>query len=202
MVAQADIVRELAAELRAYRGRTDVYAIAIVPESLWLAAEVAQQLRVPFDVFPVRAVPGTSGQGPPVGIVASGGVLILDRAAVAEQGYSVASLAEAAQTAGRALVEFEQELRNGAEPPDLRASTIILLDDGRTPIQILRMAITALRRCWVRGTVLALPTISVSELRQVIAEVDLVVSAVVPDDTASVEATIRPAPASVALESA
>jgi putative phosphoribosyl transferase len=182
MDAPGDIARELAAELREYEGRKGVYVIAIAPGSLALAADVARRLRVPFDLFPVRAVPGTRDAGRPVGIVGSGGVLVVDQSAVTAQACSVATLAHAAQMSAQALAGFEQELRDGAEPPDLRANTVILVDDGRTRIDVLRMAIAALRQRWVRGTVLAVPAITAASLAAVRTEVEAVVSALVPDD--------------------
>jgi predicted phosphoribosyltransferase len=198
MGGMVDIARELAAELREHEGKSGVYVIAVAPESLWLAAEVARQLRVPFDLFPIRALRGALEQGPPVGLVGAGGVLVIDQAAVLAQGGLPSDLAESAQVAARALVAFEREIRDGAEPPDVRHRTIILLDDGRTSIQILRMTIVALRRCWVKATTLAIPTIAASELALVRSDADAVVSAVVPDGTASAAASGRPEPPSVA----
>jgi predicted phosphoribosyltransferase len=199
MVTRSEVARELVAALREHAGRHGVYVIVVAPGSLWLAAEVARQLRVPFDLFPVRTVHDAEDeQGPPVGLVGSGGVLVVDQATVAARGCSLAALAEAAQAAARALVGFEREIRGGAEPPDLRSSTIILLDDGRTPVQILRMAITALRQCWVKVTILARPTITRSDLDLVRTEADAIVSAVVRDEAARGDVPERPAEATVA----
>jgi putative phosphoribosyl transferase len=197
MGAPMDIAREFAAELRQYEGRTGVCVIAIVPGSLVLAADVARRLRVPFDLFPVRAVPGPEKPARPVGIVGSGGVLVVDQSAVAAQGCLVPTLAHAARISAQALADFERELRDGAEPPDLRASTVILVDDGRTRIDVLRMAIVALRQCWVRGTVLAIPTISAASLAAVRTEAEAVVSALVTDDAGTHRASTFREPTSI-----
>ena len=114
-----------------------------------------------------------------MGIVGSGGVLVIDQAVVSAQGFAVATLAKSAQEAAQALADFERDLRDGGEPPDLRASTVILVDDGRTPIDLLRMAIVALRQCWVKGTVLAIPTITAASLAVVRTEAEAIVSTVV-----------------------
>lgn len=102
MVTRSEAARELVAALREHEGRHGVYVIVVTPGSLWLAAEVAQQRRVPFDLFPVRAVHDTEDeQGPPVRLVGSGGVLVVDQATVAARGCSLAALAEASQAAAR-----------------------------------------------------------------------------------------------------
>jgi putative phosphoribosyl transferase len=198
MVGVSGVARQLASELREHEGRRGVYVLAVAPESLRLAAEIASILRVPLDLFPVQAFQVSRDQASPVGIVGSGGVLVVDQSAVASQACSVSAIAHAAQAAARALAAFERELRDGADPPDLRASTVILVDDGRTDVQMLQMAIVALRRCWVKGTVLATPTIRASELELVRKEADMVVSAVVDDRSQPDGAEISIPPPSVA----
>src|SRR5215203_5643177 len=149
----SNVSRELATELRAYARRTDASVVAIVPETAPLAAEIAKTLHVTFDIFLVRALQATGRRMSPWGIVGSGGVLVLDPGEAKAQGVSHSAIATAAQSEALALAERERELLGGQMPIDVRAGTVIVVDDGSASIPLLRMAISALRQRWVARVV-------------------------------------------------
>jgi len=193
----SNVSRELATELRAYARRADAFVVAITPETAPLAAEIAHTLHVPFDIFLVRALQATERRESLWGIVGSGGVLVLDPAEAAAQGVSRSEIATAAQSQARVLARMERELRDGQMPLDVRAATVIVVDDGSASVPLLRMAISALRQSWVAGVVVARPAITVSELAILRMDADAIVSTLVPDGARTNEMLRAASPATL-----
>src|SRR3954469_16571000 len=89
--------RSLFAELRGYAHRSDVVVLVLKTDTLPLAAEVAQRLHAPLDLFLVRPLV-VHDRGPlEIGAIASGGVLVLDPDAIKRHGIPASSIATVAQ---------------------------------------------------------------------------------------------------------
>jgi len=168
----------LAAELRGYARRSDVVVLALKADTVPFAAEVAQRLHAPLDLFLVRPLVVHDRGLMEIGAIASGGVLILDPDAIKTRGIPASSIATAAQAEARELEQRESVYRDGQEPIDLRNRMAIVIDDARSGASLLRMASVALRRRWTARVILASPTMPASVFRELFREADEIVTAV------------------------
>src|SRR3954447_25237915 len=172
-----DIARSLAVELRGYARRPDVVVLARTPDLAPLAAEVARSLQAPFDMFLVWPLVTPKPDCLTIGAVASGGILVLDAAAVKAHAVPTATLARVAQARARELGQRERQLRDERAPVDLRHRKVIVVDDGRTDLATWRLTVAALRRHWIASVVVASASMPTATCRALLAEVDEVVAA-------------------------
>jgi predicted phosphoribosyltransferase len=154
---RADAGRQLAGRLGAYAGRPDVVVLALPRGGVPVAAEVAAQLAVPFDVFLVRklGVPGHPELA--MGAIAEGGVMVVSTAIVAELGIPRPALE---QVAARERLELERRdilYRGGRRRPDVKDRVVILIDDGLATGATMEAAVMALREQHPARIVVAAP---------------------------------------------
>jgi len=122
--------RVLAEKLAAYAHRPDVIVLALPRGGVPVAAEVARALGAPLDVFVVRKLGVPGAEELAMGAVASGGVRVVNDAAVTGLGiprYVVDAVTAQEQ---QELARRERDYRGGRPPPDVRGKTVILVDDG------------------------------------------------------------------------
>ena len=79
---RTDAGRQLAAQLREYADRPDVIVLALPRGGVPVAYEVARALHVPLDVFIVRKLGLPSHPELAMGAIASGGIRVIDQAAL------------------------------------------------------------------------------------------------------------------------
>src|SRR5260221_144605 len=170
--------RVLAEKLAAYAHRPEVIVLALPRGGVPVAAEVARALGAPLDVFVGRklGVPGPEELA--MGAVASGGVRVVNDAAVTGLGiprYVVDAVTAQEQ---QELARRERDYRGGRPPPDVRGKTVILVDDGLATGATMHAAIAALRRLQPARIVVAVPTASPDTCEKLRAEVDEVICAI------------------------
>ena len=152
-----DAGRQLAQRLSHYTGRTDVVVLALPRGGVPVAAEVAAQLRVPFDVFLVRklGVPGHHELA--MGAIAEGGVAVLSEDLIRSLGIPDAHV-EQVKVRERLELDRRDRLYRGArKTPFLRDRAVILIDDGLATGSTMEAAITALRSLSPARIVVATP---------------------------------------------
>ena len=94
--------RLLAAQLEHYANRPDVIVLALPRGGVPVAAEVAQRLHAPLDIFLVRKLGVPGHEELAMGAIATGGVLMLNE--------SVISMAHIAQEEIEAVIAREAGL--------------------------------------------------------------------------------------------
>jgi predicted phosphoribosyltransferase len=152
--------RHLAERLREYADREDVTLLALPRGGVPVAYEVAIALGVPLDVFLVRKIGAPFNEELAVGAIASGGVCLLDGAAIAALVIPQAAI-EKAISAERVELERRERLYRGARAfPDLRGRTVILIDDGLATGASMTAAVEALRAKAPAGIIVAAPIAS------------------------------------------
>jgi len=122
-----------------------------------VAAEVANALSAPLDVFVVRKVGVPWHEELAMGAIASGGVRLLNEELI--QAYAISDN-EVDRAMQRELLELERRetLYRGGRPfPDLRNKTVILVDDGLATGSTMRVAVEALRKEGPARIVVAVP---------------------------------------------
>ena len=154
---RTDAGRQLAARLAHYAGRPDVIVLGLPRGGVPVAAEVAQALGAPLDVFLVRKL-GVPGQEElAMGAIAEGGVAVLNEDLIASLRIPRAAV-EQAEARETAELQRRQRLYRGSRPAfDLGGRTVILIDDGLATGSTMEAAILALRRRGPARIVVAAP---------------------------------------------
>jgi predicted phosphoribosyltransferase len=173
--------RVLAEALRQYAGRPDVVVLALPRGGVPVAYEVARRLGAPLDVFVVRKLGLPGHEEFAMGAIASGGVIVLDRAVI--QGLGIPSGAiEAAIAREQAELARRERLYRGDRPPiDVTGKTVILVDDGLATGSTMRAAVAGLRQRGAGRIVVGVPIASPETCEELSAEVDDIVCAATPE---------------------
>lgn len=141
-----DAGRRLADELRSYAKYPDVFVLALPRGGVPIGYEVASALGVPLDIFIVRKLGLPWHEELAMGAIASGGVRVLDEDLIQVARVSAADLERVTATEQAELERRERQYRGGRPFPDLRAKTVILVDDGLATGSTMRAAVEALRQ--------------------------------------------------------
>jgi putative phosphoribosyl transferase len=178
---RADAGRILARRLERYAGRPDVVVLGLPRGGVPVAYEVAKALGAPLDVFVVRklGVPGQEEYA--MGAIASGGVRVLNRDAVAGLGIPERVIDQVAERELRELERRERTYRDGREAPALEGRIVIVVDDGLATGASMRAAVEALKKRHPARIVVAVPVGSTDTCARLRGEVDEVVCAATPD---------------------
>jgi putative phosphoribosyl transferase len=149
--------RALAERLREYAGRDDVVVLGLPRGGVPVAAEVAQALHAPLDVYVVRklGVPGHTELA--LGAIGPGGVRVLNNDVVAAYRVTPEHIDEVAAKESDELDRRQREYRNDAAPPDVFGRTAILVDDGLATGATMRAAVQAVRASGPTEVVVAVP---------------------------------------------
>lgn len=156
-IDRRDAGRELAAALAGRWPDSRVIVLGLPRGGVPVAAEVAEALEAPLDVFVVRKL-GTPGQPElAMGAIASGGVRVVNSALVRQLAVSDELLDN---VAARELVELERrerEYRGDRPPLDLSGRTVVIIDDGLATGATMRAAVQAVRAGEPERVVVAVP---------------------------------------------
>jgi predicted phosphoribosyltransferase len=154
---RSDGGRELARELMAYANRDDVLVLALPRGGVPVAFEVAQALHAPLDVFIVRKLGVPGHEELAMGALATGGVRVLNDDVVDRLGISERVIDMVTAEEEQELRRREQLYRGDRPPIDVRAKTVILVDDGLATGSTMRAAVAALRRQGPARIIVAVP---------------------------------------------
>jgi putative phosphoribosyl transferase len=170
-----DAGRALALALEEYRGRPDVVVLGLPRGGVPVAAEVAEALGAPLDVFVVRklGVPGHDEFA--MGAIARGGVQVLDRPTIDALSIPQAAIDRVAEREQRELERREREYRGDRPPPPVTGRITILVDDGLATGASMRAAVAALRKLGPARIVVAVPVGAARTCRTLQDEADEVV---------------------------
>jgi putative phosphoribosyl transferase len=173
--------KQLAEHLKNYANRQDVLVLALPRGGVPVAFEVANALHAPLDIFLVRKL-GVPGQEElAMGAIATGGVRVLNEDVV---GY----LDIPGEVIDAVVADEEHELerrqrlyRGNRPPPDVRARTVILVDDGLATGSTMRAAAAALRKQQPARIVVAVPVSAAETCDEFRMEVDEIICAATPE---------------------
>lgn len=178
---RTDAGRCLAGMLPAYAARSDVVVLGLPRGGVPVAYEVARALGAPLDVFLVRKLGVPGHEELAMGAIASGGTRVLNDEIVGALGIPPEVIDAVAARETAELSRRERAYRGDRPPVDVRARTVILIDDGLATGATMRAAAAALRQAGPRRLVVAVPLASREACDAFRTEVDEVVCASRPE---------------------
>jgi len=184
---RAEAGRRLAAALRDYAD-ADVVVLALPRGGVPVAYEVARALDAPLDVYLVRKLGVAGREELAMGAIASGGVRVLNQQVLEALRIGRAAVDEVARRELRELQRREAAYRRGRGIPDVRGSTVILVDDGLATGSTMRAAVAALRRLEPADIVAAVPVAPPRVFAALAGEVDRMVCLSEPEEFVAVGA--------------
>jgi predicted phosphoribosyltransferase len=120
----------LAKHLGHLAGRDNVVILGLPRGGVPVAAEIAQQLKLPLDVLVVRKLGVPWHRELAMGAIAPGGVRILQDRVIRTAGVSERQIDETSERE-EAELERQQRVFRGRRPPlDIKGKTAVLVDDG------------------------------------------------------------------------
>ncbi|WP_165225700.1 phosphoribosyltransferase [Aquisphaera insulae] len=178
---RAEAGRVLAEGLTAYAGRADAIVLALPRGGVPVAFEVAQALRLPLDVFLVRKLGVPDQEELAMGAVASGDVLVINDELVRSLRVPRDEVEAVILRERQELHRREQVYRAGRPSPDLKAKTVILVDDGLATGSTMRAAVRALRGLGPARIVVAVPTAAPATCEEIRLLADQCVCSITPE---------------------
>jgi predicted phosphoribosyltransferase len=152
--------RLLAEKLCAHAATPGVLVLALPRGGVPVAAEVAEALHIPLDVFVVRKLGLPAQPELAMGAIAAGGVRVLNPGVV-EAGRLPREVVEAVAAHEQLELERrERAYREGLPPLDVRGKLVLLVDDGIATGSTMLAAAMALDRMGAGRVVLVAPVVA------------------------------------------
>lgn len=166
-----DAGRQLARRLLDYRAARPV-VLALPRGGAPVGYEIARALGAPLEVLVARKLAEPRRREDSVGAIAPGGVLLLDRAAIAAHGVQPGELDRIVAEETAELARRQDRYRLDGPPVDLAGRTAILVDDGLATGLTALAAVQAVRRRRPRAVVVATPVCAHDAARRLRDQVD------------------------------
>jgi len=173
--------RILAGRLSTYSSRSDVVLLGLPRGGVPVASAVAGALHLPLDVLVVRKLGTPEEPELAMGAVAHGGVQVLDLSLVKAFQVSDAYVQEITAKGWSEVEKLERLYRGGRPPLELKAKTVILVDDGIATGCSILAAIASIRRKGAVRVVVAAPVAAISSGSAIRMEADKFITVAEPE---------------------
>ncbi len=171
----------LATKLLSYKDRQDVLVLALPRGGVPVAFEVAQELRVPLDIFLVRKLGVPGHEELAMGAISTGGVRVLNEDTVDYLRIPEHIIDAIAARELKELKRRELAYRGSRPEPDVKGKTVILIDDGLATGSTIRAAAQALRKQQPARIIVAVPVSAPETCDEYRIGVDEIICAVTPE---------------------
>lgn len=152
--------RRLSHALGQYAGHPDVVVLGLPRGGVLVAAEVAESLLAPLDVFTVRKLGVPWNRELAVGAIATGDVAVFDHDTMQQLGLTMDDLHEVIRSEEIELARRDALFRGGRPPLALVGKTVIVADDGLATGATMTAAVDALRKLGATRIIAAVPVAS------------------------------------------
>jgi predicted phosphoribosyltransferase len=186
-----DAGRQLARRLRKLAGQPHLLVLGLPRGGVPVAGEVARALGAPLDVFVVRKLGVPGHEEVAMGAVASGGVRVVQQDVVRAARISRQVFDDVTDRERREVERQEREFRAEEPFPDLRNTTVILVDDGVATGSTMVAGIQALRQLGASTIIAAAPVMARDAYDGLAARADGCECAVIPEPFVGVGAYYR-----------
>ena len=149
--------RVLAHALRHLTGTADVVVLGLPRGGVPVAWEVAHAIGAPLDVFVVSTMMLPDHPDVSLGVVASGGIRVVDRDLVAWFGLSAQTITAITRVADTDLARHERLYRERGRPLHIGNRVAVLVSDAITSGGTLRAAVMAVKALRPRRVIVAAP---------------------------------------------
>jgi putative phosphoribosyl transferase len=148
--------------------------------------EVARALDAPLDVLVVRKLGAPGHEELAMGAIAAGGAAVVNDEVVKALRVTQAQMDAIAAREFEELRRREQAYRGGEAARNVRATTVVLVDDGLATGYTMRAAVAALRQESPKRVVVAAPVAARSTCEELEQEADAVLCLFMPFDFVAV----------------
>jgi putative phosphoribosyl transferase len=181
-----DAGRRLAAKLKGIRSDIAPLLLALPRGGVPVAAEIANELGLPFDVLVVRklGVPGHEEYA--MGAIASGGVMVLDHKVVAQLGMTLDAVERVIARETRELERRERIFRGNRPMPQTEGRTVIVVDDGIATGSTMSAAVELLHKQRAVRVLVATPVAAADSARRLRGQADEVITLLEPENFGAV----------------
>jgi predicted phosphoribosyltransferase len=181
-----DAGRRLAERLTAYEENENVLVLGLPRGGVPVAAEVAEALGAPLDVFLVRKLGVPGHEELAMGALATGDAIVVNESVVQSLHISDEVFRDVVQQERLELQRREIAYRKHAPPPKLAGKIVILVDDGLATGATMRVAVDAVRKQGPAKLVVAVPVGAQETVASLARFADEVVCASMPEDFSAV----------------
>lgn len=149
--------RKLAQRLAKHASAANTIVLALPNGGVPVGAEIAEFLDKPFDVLLVEKIIAPGNSGAHLGAVTGGGVRMLNSAMIDHLCLSAPEINSAVLDGSMRLAHREKRCRGQKAAIEIADRTVILIDDGTAPCEVIRAAVRLLRRQHAERVIVALP---------------------------------------------
>jgi predicted phosphoribosyltransferase len=176
-----DAGRTLAGLLSDPALRAEAVVLGLPRGGVPVAAEVANVLDLPLDVFIVRKLGVPGHEELAMGAIASGGVTVVNEDVLRMLQLDESEITRAAERESTTIRRQERDFRGDAPAADLEGHQVILVDDGLATGATMRAAARAIRQRRPRRLVIAVPVGARTTCDAFHDEADQVICAATPE---------------------
>ena len=170
----------LAEQLTPYANKPDVIVLALPRGGVPVAAQVAQRLHVPLDVFTVRKLGLPGHPELAMGAIASGGIRVFNGDVINTLRISDQVINDVTALEYQELRRRERAYRDDLPPPEVEGKTVIVVDDGIATGATMTAAVSALRQLNAAKIIIATPTVADATFHSLLTLADDVVAVLKP----------------------
>jgi len=185
-----DAGRVLARAVAELHDLGDAIVLGLPRGGVPVAYEVALELNLPLDVFVVRklGVPGEEELA--MGVIASGGTVVMNRSVVQQLDISPEVIEAVSSREKLEIERRERVYRDGCSPIQVEGRTVILIDDGLATGASMLAAARALH-LRARQVIVAVPVAAERTCEELRKEVDQIICLTTPQPFFAVGAFYR-----------
>lgn len=178
----------LASKLEQYSSDFSTLVLAITPDAVPVAYEVANALGAPLDIFLTKRIVAPDFEEVIIGAVAATGERIFDFEAIRQLDIPQTHAERVAEQAGEELQSLERKYRGDRLLEQIEGRKILLVDEGLNNGITMRAAVNALHPLHPKSVTVAVPVGSPEACRLLARGVDEVICPMTPEPFFSVGA--------------
>ncbi len=181
-----EAAKELAQKLLPYRGSKDTVIIALPRGGVPLAAILAKELHLPFDIFFVKKIPSPYNKEAGIGAVSENGYYFVNKAALESLRIPQEYIEKEIAAIQEKMAQKRALYKKSRNP--IKGKRVILIDDGIATGSSMLLAAQALQKEGAKEIIIAAPVIPFDTLDSLQAVANSVVALQTPKNFMAVGA--------------